>query len=76
MSEEGRRSGSCRRADARSASNPPGPDRRLGPEVYELRRVPIRRVMYEKYFDAFIDKTNPSDLATKTEPAGGATRSR
>lgn len=71
MSEEGQAVWQLpSKADARSANNPAGSDGRLGPEVYELRRMPIRRVMYEKYFDSFIDKTNPYELATKTKPAG------
>ena len=53
------------------ANNPPGPDGRpMGPETYPLRRMPIRRVMYEKYRDYFIDAVDPFESATKTKPAG------
>jgi ABC-type Fe3+ transport system substrate-binding protein len=40
----------------------PGDDG-LGPVRYELRRMPVRRMMYEKHFDRFIDKVNPYELA-------------
>ena len=57
--------------DPRSATNPKGEDGKpLGPQQYELRRMPARRVMYEKYFASFIDKANPFEIATKTKPAG------
>ncbi len=36
----------------------------MGPEWYELRRMPVRRVMYEKYFDLFIDQIDPFTLAS------------
>ena len=39
----------------------------IGPERFELRRLPIRRDMYAKYFDRFIDKVNPFELATPFE---------
>lgn len=42
----------------------------LGPERYELRRMPVRRVMYEKYFDRLVDRVNPYDIASKTKPRG------
>ncbi|MCA9279499.1 MAG: extracellular solute-binding protein [Phycisphaeraceae bacterium] len=31
----------------------------LGPAKYELRRMPARRSMYERYMDRFVDKANP-----------------
>ena len=34
-----------------------------GPEQYALRRLPIRRVMYEKYLDRFVDRVNPFEIA-------------
>lgn len=51
---------------------PPGPNvggggDDLGPQQFELRRLPIRRVMYEKHFDRMIDKVNPFDMATPIE---------
>jgi hypothetical protein len=42
----------------------------MGPESHELRRMPARRVMYEKYAAAMIDPENPFDLASRTKPAG------
>lgn len=40
----------------------------MGPRTHELRRLPARRVMYEKYLDHFIDKVDPFTLASKTKP--------
>jgi ABC-type Fe3+ transport system substrate-binding protein len=31
----------------------------LGPDVWELRRMPVRREMYELYMDRMIDQVNP-----------------
>ena len=59
---------------AGDASNPPGPDGRpMGPSQYELRRMPVRRVMYEKYFDAFIDPVNPFEIVSDVENPGWRT---
>ncbi|MEO1718139.1 MAG: extracellular solute-binding protein [Planctomycetota bacterium] len=41
-----------------------------GPERYSLRRLPARRVMYERHFDRFVDRVNPYDLAGDESPAG------
>lgn len=35
----------------------------LGPRQFELRRLPIRRAMYERHFDRFIDRVDPFALA-------------
>jgi len=35
----------------------------LGPLENELRRLPIRRVMYDEHFADFIDKVNPYEIA-------------
>jgi len=35
----------------------------MGPRQFELRRLPARRLMYEKYLDRFVDHVNPFDLA-------------
>lgn len=43
---------------------------RLGPKHYELRRMPIRRIMYEKYWKYLIDQVNPYELASSVKPAG------
>jgi iron(III) transport system substrate-binding protein len=42
----------------------------LGPDHHALRRLPIRRVMYEKHFDRFIDRVNPFEIASDTKPQG------
>jgi hypothetical protein len=42
----------------------------MGPEQYELRRMPARRVMYEKYRAHFIDQADPFEIASKTLPKG------
>lgn len=42
----------------------------LGPRQYELRRMPIRRVLYEKYADAMVDKVEPYRIASSVRPAG------
>jgi iron(III) transport system substrate-binding protein len=39
----------------------------LGPERFELRRMPAVRSMYERYGDRFIDQVNPFALATPFE---------
>lgn len=35
----------------------------LGPRQFELRRLPARRIIYEKYFDRLVDQVHPFDLA-------------
>jgi len=42
----------------------------MGPEQFELRRLPARRVMYEKYFDRFVDKVRPFAIASEAESLG------
>ena len=42
----------------------------MGPAVYALRRLPARRVMYEKHFDHFMDQVNPYLIAGSDRPAG------
>ncbi|NOG54157.1 MAG: hypothetical protein HND57_07480 [Planctomycetes bacterium] len=39
----------------------------LGPEQFELRRMPARRSMYPRYQEYFRDQVNPFDLATPFE---------
>lgn len=56
------------------AGNPRGPDGLpMGPAREELRRMPVRRVMYEKYGGFMIDKANPFELASRTLAAGWRT---
>lgn len=42
----------------------------LGPQRHELRRMPIRRAMYERYFEHFIDRVNPYEVASSVRPRG------
>ncbi len=59
------------RSNPRSAANPRGEDGELiGPESNELRRMPARRMMYEKHAGVMIDRENPFELASPTRPAG------
>ena len=41
-------------------------DDELGPDAWELRRMPIRRDMYELYIDRMVDQVNPFDTAGKS----------
>ncbi|MFI4893173.1 MAG: ABC transporter substrate-binding protein [Phycisphaerales bacterium JB058] len=41
----------------------------LGPSVYALRRMPARRVMYEKHMPRLMDKVNPFLLAGTDKPS-------
>lgn len=54
----------------RGRENPtiPATTDHLGPLTHELRRLPARRLMYEKYLEHFIDKVDPFTLASKTKP--------
>jgi iron(III) transport system substrate-binding protein len=72
LSEEGQALWQFRAlAIAASAGNPMGPGgRKLGPDVHELRRMPVRRVMYEKYGEHFVDRTDPFAAASKTPSRG------
>ena len=42
----------------------------LGPRRHALRRMPVRRMMYERHFDRFMDRVNPFEIAGDTESAG------
>ncbi len=42
----------------------------LGPHEYELRRMPIRRAMYERYSDYFVDDARPYAIASTVESRG------
>ncbi|MCB9839213.1 MAG: extracellular solute-binding protein [Phycisphaeraceae bacterium] len=42
----------------------------IGPEQYELRRMPIRREFYAKYRDRFIDDINPFEIASEAPSRG------
>ncbi len=56
------------------ASNPVGENGEpMGPRVSELRRMPIRRSMYAKHFDAFKDHVVPFEIATEVANPGWRT---
>ena len=42
-------------------------DSELGPEKFELRRLPAVRSMYEKHMSQFIDQVNPFEMMTPVE---------
>lgn len=50
-----------------------GTGERMGPGQYELRRMPVRRVMYEKYWDDLMDKVNPFEIASDVVNPGWRT---
>jgi iron(III) transport system substrate-binding protein len=55
-------------------NNPVGPDgQSMGPQRYELRRMPVRRSMFEQYADAMIDHVNPFEIASDTQNPGWRT---
>jgi len=57
--------------DPASATNPVGESKvAMGPDHHELRRMPVRRVMYERHLDHMIDRVDPFQIATTTKPAG------
>jgi len=75
LSEEGQAvwqfSATSRKA---GAGNPPGPDGEpMGPVRSELRRMPIRRSMYSKYFEYFKDPVVPFEIASDVENPGWRT---
>lgn len=56
---------------ARGKSNPLTEEGiQMGPRRNELRRMPIRRSVYERYMRYMIDQTDPFELASPTRPAG------
>ena len=56
------------------ADNPLGESGQpMGPERSELRRMPIRRSMYAKYFDFFKDPVVPFELVSDVENPGWRT---
>jgi len=42
----------------------------FGPRQYELRRMPVRRVMYEKYATYMVDATDPFTIASDVKSRG------
>lgn len=55
-------------------ANPVGPSGSpMGPARHELRRMPVRRVMYEKYLPAFVDQVNPFSIVSDIQNPGWRT---
>lgn len=42
----------------------------MGPREYRLRRLPVRRQMYDRYLAFFTDKTNPFSIASQHKVQG------
>jgi iron(III) transport system substrate-binding protein len=42
----------------------------MGPQRHQLRRMPVRRLMYQKHLSHFIDQVNPFDIASETSVRG------
>jgi ABC-type Fe3+ transport system substrate-binding protein len=56
------------------ADNPPGPDGKpMGPEQHELRRMPVRRDLYARHLDRFVDPVDPFTLASDIANPGWRT---
>lgn len=60
------------RSGPNAASNPIGEDGEpMGPRRYELRRIPVRRSMFEpEFMRHYVDKSNPFELASPMMPRG------
>lgn len=53
------------------ANNPVGESgERMGPRRHELRRLPVRRVMYDEHFEHFRDRVRAFEIASETTPQG------
>lgn len=62
LSEEGQALWNFRTRGAEGAT--------LGPEQYELRRMPVRRSMFAEYPALFVDRANPYELNAATPTKG------
>jgi ABC-type Fe3+ transport system substrate-binding protein len=52
-------------------TNPPGWDGQpMGPKAYELRRMPVRRSMYENHLSLFVDHVTPFEVASRVPSKG------
>ena len=59
------------RSTPAGADNPANPDGvPLGPQRFELRRMPVRRDFYQRFGEYLIDKVNPYESASDIPPAG------
>ena len=72
LSEEGQAIWDFHAIDSsKGADNPIGPDgEKMGPAHHVLRRMPVRRVMYEKYGPYLVDDVNPFEVASDVESRG------
>ncbi len=51
--------------------NPLGPDGKpMGPKWHELRRMPVKRSMYEQYFSSFVDQVDPFEIVSDVKNPG------
>ncbi len=51
--------------------NPLGPDGNpMGPKWHELRRMPVKRSMYEQYYDSFVDQVDPFEIVSDVKNPG------
>lgn len=57
-------------APLKNLSASAAPSDGLGPQEYRLRRMPVKRSMYEAYLPRFTDKTVPFDIAIDTPLRG------
>lgn len=55
-------------------TNPSGPGGQpMGPREHELRRMPVRRAMFERYFEHFVDQVNPFEIVSDIQNPGWRT---
>lgn len=55
-------------------TNPSGPSGQpMGPRDHELRRMPVRRAMFERYFEHFTDQVNPFEIVSDVQNPGWRT---
>ncbi|MCC5823342.1 MAG: extracellular solute-binding protein [Phycisphaerales bacterium] len=56
---------------ASHTDNPVGPSGQpMGPRDHELRRMPVRRMMYERHMDYFIDQVDPFEIVSDVQNPG------
>lgn len=60
--------------DTSLADNPVGSDGEpMGPHWHALRRMPVKRDMYVKYFDQFVDQVDPFEIVSDVQNPGWRT---
>lgn len=60
-----------RAGDPTNPSDPGGQP--MGPREHELRRMPVRRAMFERYFEHFVDQVNPFEIVSDIQNPGWRT---